>query len=99
MKLFTIGVCLFLLFASIAPIRHTNFIDFRNNFVAGYRSFNIPELQLSYSENLRNIPSDNDVQKQIEFFQQVKKNISAYKKDSLAVQEQDDLGLIAYETN
>ena len=99
MKLFTLGVCLFLLFASITPIRHTNFIDFSNNFVAGYRSFNIPDLQLSYSENLRNIPSENNIQKQIEFFQQVKKNISVYKKDSLAAQEQDDLDLIAYETN
>jgi hypothetical protein len=65
MKLLLPNICLFLLFASITPIRHTNFTDFRNNFVAGYRSFNIPDLQLSYSENLRNIPSENNIQKQI----------------------------------
>ena len=99
MKLLIINICLLLLFTGITPIRHTNFTDFKNNFATGYRSFNIPDLQLSYSENLRNIPSGNNIQRQIEFFQQVKKNIAVYKKDSLAATEQDDLDLIEYETN
>jgi uncharacterized protein (DUF885 family) len=99
MKLVLQTICLFLLFTRITPIHHTNFTDLRNNFVAGYRSFNIPDLQLSYSENLRNISSENNIQKQIEFFQQIKKDIAVYKEDSLATEEKDDLDLIEYETN
>jgi uncharacterized protein (DUF885 family) len=99
MKLLILSLCVFVLFSSVSPLPHTNFTDFRNNFVASYRSLNIPELQLSYSENLRNVRSEKNIPKQVEFFEQVKKNISVYKKDSLTTQEQDDLDLIEYETN
>ncbi|HEY6975528.1 MAG TPA: DUF885 domain-containing protein [Chitinophagaceae bacterium] len=99
MKLLILNIGLLLFFTGITPIRHSNFADFKNNFVTGYRSFNIPGLQLSYSENLRHIPSGRDIQNQIEFFQQVKRNIAGYKNDSLASTERDDLDLIEYETN
>jgi uncharacterized protein (DUF885 family) len=48
---------------------------------------------------LRNIPSENNIQKQIDFFHQVQKDIVVYKKDPLTTAEQDDLDLIEYETN
>jgi len=47
MKMPILSIGLLLLFTGITPIRHTNFAEFKNNFVTGYRSFNIPDLQLS----------------------------------------------------
>ncbi len=79
--------------------RDINFSDFRNNFVTVYRSLNIPDLQLSYAENLQRIQPEYALQKQTDFFQQVKNNLIVYKKDSLTIQERDDLSLIEYETN
>ncbi|HXL54890.1 MAG TPA: DUF885 domain-containing protein [Chitinophagaceae bacterium] len=99
MKLLILSISLLLLFIGVMPEHHINFTDFRNNFVTGYRSLNIPDLHLSYAENFQHIQSEFNIQKQIDFFQQVKKNVATYKKELLIASEQDDLDLIEYETS
>jgi len=99
MKLSILTICLFFLFSSTVPADHINFNDFCTRFIKSYRSLNIPELQLSYAENLQHIPSEYSIQKQTEFFHQVQAALSVYEKDSLNAEDQDALDLIDYETN
>jgi len=99
MKPTMLAVCIFILCSSVTPVKHISFNDFRNSFVKGYSSLNIPQLQLSYAANFQNIQSLVGVQQQTNFFQQVKNALAVYEKDLLTKEETNDLDLIAYETN
>src|SRR4051812_35957985 len=98
MKPTILAVCIFILCSSVTPVKYISFNDFKNNFVKGYSSLNIPQLQLSYAANFQNIQSFSGIQQQTIFFQQVKTAINVYKKEVLA-KEINDLDLIEYETN
>lgn len=99
MKPTVLAVGIFILCSSVTPIKHISFNDFRNSFIKGYTSLNIPQLQLSYAANFQNIQPWSGIQQQIIFFQQVKSAIATYKKEGLSKEEKNDLDLIEYETN
>src|SRR5215831_10490203 len=99
MKLTMLAVCIFILCSSVTPIKRISFNDFRNSFVKGYSSLNIPQLQLSYAANFQNIQSLATIQQQTFFFEQVKAGIGPYKKLGLTKEQNNDLDLIEFETN
>src|SRR3954451_22542389 len=99
MKPTILAVCIFIVCRSVTPVKYVSFNDFKNNFVKGYSSLNIPQLQLSYAANFQNIQSFAGIQQQTIFFQQVKAGVTAYKKEGLSKEQTNDLDLIEYETN
>lgn len=99
MKITSLTICLLLLFSDAKKAEHQSFSDFCTNFVKVYRSFNIPEFRLSYAENFQHIQPEYELQRQTEFFQQIRNALSVYSKDSLTTGQQDILDLIDYETD
>src|SRR5215831_9003804 len=98
MRLLLLTACIFYFCTAITPVKHTNFNDFRSSFINGYRSLNLPELQLSYAENFQHIQSFAGIQNQLNFFDHVKNSVTIYKNDSLPDEDKNDLALIEYET-
>jgi uncharacterized protein (DUF885 family) len=99
MKPTMLAVGIFILCSSVTPIGYINFNDFRNSFVKGYSSLNIPQLQLSYAANFQNIQSLAGIEQQTHFFQEVQAAIRNYKKEGLTKEQNNDLDLIGFETN
>jgi uncharacterized protein (DUF885 family) len=99
MKISSLTICLLFLFSGAKKAEHQSFSDFCTNFAKVYRSFNIPELRLSYAENFQNIQPEYELQRQTEFFQQIRNALSVYEKDSLTTDQQDIFDLIDYETD
>lgn len=98
MKISILTICLLFVFSSSKQIEHQSFNDFCTNFIKIYRSLNIPEFQLSYAENFQHIKPEYELQRQTEFFQQIRNTLSDYEKDSLTTEQGDILDLINYET-
>src|ERR1700757_5021417 len=80
------------------PDKSANFDAFSKKFVAGYTALHIPDLALSYTENLKNIKSANDVTHQITFFQGIKQELKQFELLRLSPAETQDFKLISYET-
>ncbi len=76
-----------------------SFDDFCNSFASGYRALNIPDLELSFTENLKQIKTADKIQNQINFFQQVNKELKIYADVRLTSAQRDDFDQIEYETN
>jgi len=80
------------------PKKANNFDAFSKKFVAGYKALHIPDLALSYAENLKNIKSANDVTHQTAFFEGIKQELKRFKRQQLSPAEKQDFKLISYET-
>ena len=91
----TISLCLL-------SLCHTSeqqkFDDFSSKFVRGYKALNLPELELSYVTGLERIGSAEALQKQLEFFKSVQRELASYKPGELSPAQKTDYALIAYET-
>jgi len=57
-----------------------DFAGFRDNFVTGYKALNIPDLELSYAENLQHIQPVYNIQKQTEFFNDASKKLETFNR-------------------
>lgn len=99
MKISSLTICLLFLFSGAKKAEHQSFSDFCTNFVKVYRSFNIPEFRLSYAENFQHIQPEYELQRQTEFFQQIRNALGVYEKDSLTTEQEDIFDLLNYETD
>jgi len=75
-----------------------DFAGFRDNFVTGYKALNIPDLELSYAENLQHIQPAHDIQKQTEFFNDASKRLERFESMWITDEERNDLDLMKFET-
>lgn len=98
MKVFLMAVNILILSYSATCAQQT-FNQFSKNFVTGYQSMHLPELELSYVSGLQHIGSAESIQKQLDFFTSVKSRLSSYKEENLNPSQKLDFGLIQYETN
>ena len=99
MRSLTLNIVLLLLFSCSYSRQQNSFDNFSASFVKGYQQLNIPELQLGYAENLKQIQSPYNIQKQTDFFKKVKTDLIVYSTKFLTAQQQIDFDLIQYETN
>ncbi len=87
----------------VCPATHTdqqkNFAAFTDRFVKEYTSLNIPGLELPYVDDIKDIKSADSVNKEIDFFNAVKKEIGVFKISSLSPKQQEDYLQINYETD
>jgi len=75
------------------------FGDFSRDFVKGYQSLHMPDLELSYVTDLKNIRSAESVQKQEAFFKSAQSRLAALKQNELTPEQKTDYQLISYEAN
>lgn len=75
-----------------------SFDNFSANFVKGYQALHLPDLELSYSNNLQHIQSAGDIQKQFDFFTRIKNELHNYEGIEMKGQQKIDFGIIEYET-
>ncbi|MBS1502596.1 MAG: DUF885 domain-containing protein [Bacteroidetes bacterium] len=97
MKCFLLSLGAFVL-ALAASAQTRTFDQFSADFVKGYRQLNLPQLELSYVNNLRHIQPTDSVQKQFEFFNAVNAQLPSYDPDKLSASQKTDYELIRYET-
>lgn len=101
MKTITFGLILVIVFSSgIKPTTAGQpFKNFSSSFVDGYKALNLPDLELSYAQNLKHIQSKTDIQRQQDFFEQMKKDLRIYAGQALSDQEEEDFEILVYETD
>ena len=75
------------------------FDEFSKNFVNGYQSLHIPDLELSYVSGLQHIGSAESIQKQTDFFKSIQSQLASYKAGDLNPSQRLDYDLITYETS
>ncbi|HVX51365.1 MAG TPA: DUF885 domain-containing protein [Chitinophagaceae bacterium] len=75
-----------------------SFTAFENKFVKQYGQLNILQLQLSYVDNLQQLPDGNNLNKQEDFFAQSLAGLKAFSPSRLTPQQQTDYSLIEYES-
>jgi uncharacterized protein (DUF885 family) len=97
MKLFLLSLGAFVLTLA-ASAQTKTFDQFSADFVKGYNQLNLPQLELSYVSNLQHIQPADSLQKQSEFFNSVKTQLTAYDPDKLSSTQKTDYELIQYET-
>lgn len=87
---------------SLYPAAHSsqqkNFETFADKFVKEYKALHIPDLELPYVDDIKDIKSPDSVEQQIAFFTSAKKEIGAFNLSSLNAREQEDFLQIKYET-
>jgi uncharacterized protein (DUF885 family) len=98
MKVFFIAIGSLILSFSAANAQQ-KFDEFAKNFVSGYQSLHIPDLELSYVSGLQHIGSNESIQKQLDFFQVIKSQLPSHKAGDLNPSQKLDYDLIAYETD
>jgi len=86
------------LVAVSASAQPKSFDDFSKTFVSGYKSLNLPQLELSYVANLQHIGSAGQIQQQLDFFNGIKAQLPAYQIAQLTPAQKIDYQLIDYET-
>src|SRR5579872_2099423 len=92
--LLSLGISLISLAASA---QKRNFGQFSADFVSGYKALHLPGLELSYVSGLQHIQSAESVQKQLDFFNQIKSRLALYKESGLNSLQKTDYELIRYE--
>jgi uncharacterized protein (DUF885 family) len=97
MKSLFIALTISLLPAS-HPDRQKSFDAFTEKFVMEYKALHIPDLELPYVDDIKDIKSADSVAMEISFFTSVKKEIGAFKLSSLKPSQQEDALQIGYET-
>jgi len=75
-----------------------SFEKFSDQFVNGYTSLHIPDLDLSYVNDFKQIKSADSIQKQLDFFRSVKSGLAAFRADQLNPRQKQDFDQIRYET-
>jgi len=82
-----------------SPAKKTNdFNEFSQRFVAGYKEQHIADLALGYGQNLRNIKSESEVNRETAFFTGVHQELKNFKAAQLSAIQKQDYKLITYET-
>src|SRR5476651_2532741 len=96
-------ILFFVLVTSLFPLltfaQPQKFDEFSKRFVSGYQSLHIPDLDLSYVSGLQHIRSADSIQKQLDFFRSVQKELPSYITEALNFSQKADYDLITYETN
>jgi len=92
------GLCA-LLFAITASAQKQTFSQFSDKFVSGYNDLNLPQMELSYVNNLKHIGPADSIQKQLEFFTSIKSQLTAFKPGDLTTNQKTDYELIKYEAD
>ena len=87
-----------LLICSLA-FGQAGFKNFSDKFVTGYKNLNLPQLELSYVDQLNYIGTDAAVQKQFQFFSAVKLALNKFDINKLTISHKLDYQLIKYETD
>jgi uncharacterized protein (DUF885 family) len=72
---------------------------FSGKFVSGYKSLQIPQLELSYVRQLEQIPSAAAVKQQQDFFNRIKQGLQQFDPQKLTAGQKLDYQLIQYETD
>ena len=72
---------------------------FENKFVTGYMALHIPDLELPYADDIKDIKSADSVAKEISFFASVKKELADYQIALLTPVQQEDYLQMKYETD
>ncbi|MDP9081330.1 MAG: DUF885 domain-containing protein [Bacteroidota bacterium] len=92
-------ICLSALLLCLCGFKSPETFDqFTDEFVKGYTSLKIPQLELSYVTMLKQIKSADEIQKQIAFFESIKSEQKQYNLKDLTTSQKQDYELIAYET-
>jgi len=89
----------FIMLSFATSVQQKNFDQFSVDFVTGYQSLHLPDLELSYYNGLRHIQSEDSVQRQVTFFNSVKSQLLTYKESELTPSQKTDYKLIRYETD
>jgi uncharacterized protein (DUF885 family) len=96
-------ILFFVLVTSLFPLltfaQPQKFDEFSKKFVSGYQSLHIPDLDLSYVSGLQHIRSADSIQRQLDFFRSVQKELPSYKTEALNSSQKTDYDLITYETD
>lgn len=82
-----------------ASAQHQKFGQFTTDFVSGYKSLHLPDLELSYVSGFQHIQSADGVQKQLEFFSKIKSQLATYKENELTPSQKTEYRLMRYETD
>jgi len=86
---------------SLFPASHKpqlkSFGEFTDKFVKGYKALNIPDLELAYVDDIKDIKSADSVEKEISFFSSMKKESDDFKNAKLSPNEKEDYLQINYE--
>ena len=78
---------------------HPKFETFSNQFVRGYKTLHLPQLELSYVSGFQNIQSADSVKMQFDFFNSIKGQLPDYNIKELSPSQKLDYQLINYETS
>ena len=97
MKAITLLIALFF-FSFYADAQKQNFDDFSKDFVSGYDSLKLAQLDPGYVANFQHIGSDSSIQKQLNFFNSIKKSLPGFNIQALTDSQKTDYALIKYET-
>jgi uncharacterized protein (DUF885 family) len=97
MKFYSAFVAM-LLTCSVA-FGQAGFKGFSDRFVSGYKSLNLPQLELSYVDQLNHIGPVAAVQNQFKFFSAVRLVLKKFDPGKLTVSQKNDYQLIKYETD
>jgi len=97
MRAIGIALCIVLLSQS-ASAQQQDFDAFSKKFVNGYNALNLPQLDLSYVNNLQHIGSAVQLKKQYVFFSGIKSSLNDYDPRLLNASQKTDYELIRYET-
>ena len=84
--------------AYFTQAQHQTFSYFKDAFVKGYNALNLPQLELSYVNNLQHIQPADSIQKQWDFFTSIQSQLANYKENALTPSQKTDYELIKYET-
>ncbi|MEP6844993.1 MAG: DUF885 family protein, partial [Panacibacter sp.] len=94
-----IALCTYLLLTGCAEAQSPkDFGRFRDSFIAGYQALHIPDLELSYTNNLQHIQSLYNIQQQLDFFNFADKKLNHFEGLWITEKERFDLDLMHYET-
>ncbi len=84
-----------LLFLSFSS--RLTFNDFIKNFCTNYEKLNIPQTTYDYRDYFKSIPTLSDLKKQKTFFMAEQRNLKAFKRTLLSINEQIDYDHLNYE--
>ncbi|MND28158.1 hypothetical protein D3C80_186360 [compost metagenome] len=99
MKKIALFCALFFWVKTISAQQRLTFQQIGQQFVDSVKAFELPPLQLAYTENLKAISNQSAIERQTSFFKNVSKQLSHVKIEELGKKELIDYKLMQYETN
>lgn len=91
--------CLFLLLSTFAFPSENSFEELLSDFENEYSKLNIPDLRISYVDNLKAISSKDNLKKQEQFFKRYKKRIQQFNVENLSQENGLNYKVLEYEIN